>query len=114
METNHPRPPFALPPPQDATTAAATNSKLSASPSNNQGRQRGGGHQQMDTQYVNMLLAMDDIPTTHNLLAAFFNWTYLAGFVLFPGTLTSLKALTAENGGTVASELVNAVTQLPL
>ena len=68
----------------------------------------------MDTQYVNMLLAMDDISTTHNLLAAFFNWIYLAGFVLFPGTFTSLKALTAENGGTVAAELVNAVTQLPL
>jgi len=63
----------------------------------------------MDTQYVNMLLAMDDIPTTHNLLAAFFNWIYLAGFVLFPGTFTSLKALTAESGGTVAGELVNAV-----
>jgi len=25
-----------------------------------------------------MLLAMDDIPTTHNLLAAFFNWIYHA------------------------------------
>ena len=65
----------------------------------------------MDTQYVNMPLAMDDIPRTHNLLAA---WIYVSG--RFPGTFTSLKALTAENEGTFAARLVNAVTstQLPL
>ena len=113
IETNRPRPPFAPPFPKTRRPPLPPIPNSSPHLSNNQGRQR-GGHQQMDTQYVNMLLAMDDIPTTHNLLAAFFNWIYLAGFVLFPGTFTSLKALTAENGGTVPGELVNTVTQLPL
>ena len=56
-----------------------------------------------------MLLEMDDILMTHNLLAA---WIYVSGWV--PGTFTSLKALTAENEGTFAARLVNDVTQLPL
>ena len=63
----------------------------------------------MNTQSVNMLLEMDDILMTHNLLAA---WIYVSGWV--PGTFTSLKALTAENEGTFAARLVNAVKQLPL
>ncbi|KAJ7067367.1 hypothetical protein C8F01DRAFT_980254 [Mycena amicta] len=46
---------------------------------------------QMDTKYVNMLLALDSIPTMYNLLTSFFTWILLAGFVLFPGTFTSLQ-----------------------
>ncbi|KAJ7197517.1 hypothetical protein B0H12DRAFT_1331448, partial [Mycena haematopus] len=40
---------------------------------------------QMDTRYVNMLLAIDEIPSVYNILASFFTWILLAGFVLFPG-----------------------------
>jgi hypothetical protein len=68
----------------------------------------------MDTQYVKMLLALDDIPAFFNLAASFFNWIYLAGFVLFPGTFTSLKNLGAEQGNTVAAQVIGTVTQLPL
>ncbi|KAJ6512635.1 hypothetical protein C8R45DRAFT_1087783 [Mycena sanguinolenta] len=46
---------------------------------------------QMDTRYVRMLLAIDDIPSVYNILANFFTWILLAGFVLFPGTFTSLQ-----------------------
>ncbi|KAJ7846922.1 hypothetical protein B0H13DRAFT_2406740 [Mycena leptocephala] len=46
---------------------------------------------QMDTKYVNMLLAIDSIPPLYNILASFFTWILLAGFVLFPGTFTSLQ-----------------------
>jgi hypothetical protein len=66
----------------------------------------------MDTQYVNMLLALDDIPTLHNILAGFFNWILLAGFILFPGTFTSLKNLGAS--GQAEQRLVHAVTSIPL
>ncbi|KAJ3494116.1 hypothetical protein NLJ89_g10876 [Agrocybe chaxingu] len=68
----------------------------------------------MDTQYVNMLLALDDIPLLHNVLAAFFSWILLAGFILFPGTFTSLQNLSATAGGQVPAELINAVTNIPL
>ena len=71
-----------------------------------------GTPSQMDTQYVNMLLALDDIPNLHNLLAAFFNWILLAGFILFPGTFTSLKNLGAS--GTVNRQLVDVITSIPL
>jgi hypothetical protein len=45
----------------------------------------------MATQYVNMLLALDDIPRLDNLLSNFFTWILLAGFVLFPGTFSSIE-----------------------
>jgi len=45
----------------------------------------------MDTKYVNMLLAIDSIPPLYNMLASFFTWILLAGFVLFPGTFTNLQ-----------------------
>ena len=73
-----------------------------------------GVSSQMDTQYVNMLLALDDIPTIHNFAAAFFNWIYLAGFVLFPGTFTSLRNLSADQGNGVPAQVINTVTRLPL
>ena len=43
------------------------------------------------SRYVEMLLAQDQIPRTHTILASFFAWLLLAGFVVFPGTFTSLK-----------------------
>ena len=71
-----------------------------------------GTPSQMDIQYVNMLLALDDIPNLHNMLAKFFNWTLLAGFVLFPGTFASLKELSGSRQ--VEQQLVHAVTSIPL
>jgi hypothetical protein len=71
-----------------------------------------GTPSQMDTQYVNMLLALDDIPQLHNIYAGFFNWILLAGFILFPGTFTSLKNL--GGSGQVQQLLVHAVTSIPL
>jgi hypothetical protein len=68
---------------------------------------------QLDTQYVNMLLALDDIPSLHNIFAGFFNWILLAGFILFPGTFTSLQNLNVTNGQ-IEHKLLHAVTHLPL
>jgi len=63
-----------------------------------------------DTQYVNMLLALDSIPQIHNIMAGFFTWILLAGFVLFPGTFTSLQA----NQGGVGGAVIGAIQHLPL
>ncbi|KAJ7081865.1 hypothetical protein B0H15DRAFT_853829 [Mycena belliarum] len=46
---------------------------------------------QYETKYVKMLLEVDDIPPVYNILASFFTWILLAGFVLFPGTFSSLQ-----------------------
>lgn len=43
------------------------------------------------SRYVQMLLKQDHIPRAHNILAAFFVWLLLAGFLVFPGTFTSIQ-----------------------
>ncbi|KAJ7097772.1 hypothetical protein B0H15DRAFT_772621 [Mycena belliarum] len=67
---------------------------------------------QMDTKYVNMLLALDGIPPLYNILASFFTWILLAGFVLFPGTFTNLEAKNQLGGIGVAA--VNVIKHLSL
>ncbi|KAF9235413.1 hypothetical protein BU15DRAFT_51412, partial [Melanogaster broomeanus] len=57
------------------------------------------------TKYVSMLLALDDIPVYWNLYAAFFTWILLAGFVLFPGTLSELQS----SGNNVEQEVAGYV-----
>lgn len=52
----------------------------------------------VQTDYMNMLLALDAVPRLDNLLASFFTWILLAGFVLFPGTFTSLQSFNVDNG----------------
>lgn len=43
------------------------------------------------SRYVQMLLKQDHIPRLHNILSAFFVWLLLAGFLVFPGTFTSIR-----------------------
>ena len=47
---------------------------------------------------MSMLLGLDTIPRMHNIAASFFTWILLAGFVIFPGTFTSLSTLTNDAG----------------
>ncbi|SPQ22153.1 2a480a41-21f9-4083-ad49-37d2db8d5f7e [Thermothielavioides terrestris] len=43
------------------------------------------------TPYMNMLLSLDKIPRMHNILVSVFVWILLVGFVIMPGSFTSLK-----------------------
>ncbi|KAL5321950.1 hypothetical protein ACEPPN_009915 [Leptodophora sp. 'Broadleaf-Isolate-01'] len=66
---------------------------------------------------MNMLLAMDTIPRLHNILASFFTWILLAGFVLFPGTFTSLQSLEDKpevSSSETASAILKTVKNIPL
>lgn len=67
---------------------------------------------QMDSRYVNMLLALDSISSIDNMLASFFTWILLAGFVLFPGTFTSLQSFSTTNG--IEQRLVDAIGHVSL
>jgi hypothetical protein len=51
--------------------------------------------QTIRTRYTNMLLQVDRIPWTHTFMAAIFNWLLLAGYLVVPGTFTSLQHSTA-------------------
>lgn len=50
---------------------------------------RGNTLRSIETRYEQMLL--DDVPWFLNLLAAFAHWTLLAGYLVIPGTFTSLQ-----------------------
>ncbi|KAL7918709.1 hypothetical protein ACQKWADRAFT_323545 [Trichoderma austrokoningii] len=73
------------------------------------------------SRYVQMLLHQDDIPLLHNILAAVFVWLLLAGFLVFPGTFTSLQQSVAKQGhdahtlGDQAARLiVKSIKNIPL
>ncbi|KAB5572616.1 hypothetical protein GE09DRAFT_1100255 [Coniochaeta sp. 2T2.1] len=69
----------------------------------------------LQTRYMAMLLSLDKIPRLHNILAAFFGWILLAGFIVLPGTFTSNdNAVQRATPG--ANDVLNTVVQssLPL
>ncbi|KAF9240027.1 hypothetical protein BU15DRAFT_46155 [Melanogaster broomeanus] len=66
------------------------------------------GHTQ--TRYVNMLLALDDIPPLFNMMSSFFTWILLAGFILFPGTFASWQ----EQPNGTETQILNLISHVPL
>ncbi|KAF2270194.1 hypothetical protein CC78DRAFT_574323 [Lojkania enalia] len=43
------------------------------------------------TRYIDMLLALDTVPRLHNILASFFTWILLAGYIVFPATFNKIQ-----------------------
>ncbi|KAK1247023.1 hypothetical protein MKX08_000825 [Trichoderma sp. CBMAI-0020] len=71
------------------------------------------------SRYVQMLLHQDEIPLVHNILAAAFVWLLLAGFLVFPGTFTSLqKSVEANDSNTLGDQaaklIVRSIKNIPL
>lgn len=64
---------------------------------------------------VEMLLSLDTIPRLQNILASFFTWILLAGFLVFPGTFTSLDSLGNDtNINQAAMEILRTVKHVQL
>ena len=71
----------------------------------------------MQTPYMVMSLQANEAPTRHNVLAALYSWLIPAGYVIFPGTFTSLKnsrTLDNSTGGKIVQDTVQNVPLLPL
>ncbi|MCJ1253090.1 hypothetical protein MMC24_000897 [Lignoscripta atroalba] len=75
----------------------------------------------VQTQYMDMLLHMDTIPRLDNFLSSFFTWLLLAGYVVFPGTFTTISdsdnnKLTQawEDGNAVERTILAGVRNAPL
>lgn len=70
------------------------------------------------TKYMDMLLSLDAIPRSHNILVACSTWIFLAGFVIFPGTFTSLKSSDSFKEDTskskVEQSILHTVNHTPL
>jgi hypothetical protein len=71
----------------------------------------GGAH--LGTEYTHMLLALDAVPFWHNAAASAATWILLAGFVVLPGTFSTLSTLDAPDG-TVEATVVHAVRHVSL
>lgn len=68
--------------------------------------------------YIQMLLDLDRIPWYHSVGATLFGWLLLAGYVVIPGTFTSLKRSKSVEEHLSGSEpqraLLNAIRNPPL
>ncbi|KAG8718095.1 hypothetical protein FRC08_005982 [Ceratobasidium sp. 394] len=69
-----------------------------------------------NTRYMNMLLELDAVPRVHNMLASFFTWILLAGFIIFPGTFTSIQSLNVDDPSRSDAEkwILGRVKNVPL
>ncbi len=52
----------------------------------------------MDTQYMTMMLALDDISMVYGILAKFFAWVFARGFRRTPGNVFTLADDQHEGG----------------
>ncbi|KAI0029606.1 hypothetical protein K488DRAFT_27157, partial [Vararia minispora EC-137] len=68
---------------------------------------------QIGTEYTHMLLALDAVPFLHNVAANAATWLLLAGFVVLPGTFSTLSSLNVQSG-TFEATVVHAVRNIPL
>lgn len=70
----------------------------------------------LSTRYIDMLLQLETIPVLYNILSSIFTWLLLAGYMVFPGTFTSIRgSQTLANGAGRAGKLVStAVQHIPL
>jgi hypothetical protein len=76
-----------------------------------------GRQNSMQTQYMGMLLGLDTIPRLHNIMASFATWILLAGFIIFPGTFTTIQRLDnsqAVQGNAAASSVLDGFKNTPL
>jgi hypothetical protein len=64
------------------------------------------------SRYDDMVLATEHVPFWNNILAGFFSWLLLAGFLVLPGSFSSLDKIPTSSGTT--RKVIHAVRNLPL
>lgn len=64
----------------------------------------GAGYEPVQTQYVRMIVEADQVPWQYNVLASAAHWVLLAGYLVMPGTYTSLQKSDAVHNGLAQNE----------
>ncbi|KAK4190633.1 hypothetical protein QBC35DRAFT_62027 [Podospora australis] len=98
---------FGLPPkPNRQQTDLSLNKKaaLSSSPPP-QNNYYSGDPESQQGPYMTMLLSLDKIPRLHNILVVFFTFLLLLGFVIIPGSFTSIKRKVEESDAGITISL---------
>jgi predicted histidine transporter YuiF (NhaC family) len=68
-----------------------------------------------ETQYIKMLLQLDQISKLHNILASVFTWILLAGYIVFPATFNNIqkdKDLDEKANGELQKQALDAVSRI--
>ena len=72
----------------------------------------------VETRYVQMLIELFDIPWFYNLFASAAHWVLLAGYLVIPGTFTSLQKSDALREGLdkdkASQAILNTIQNPPL
>lgn len=93
----------------------AFDEKMEDDPRKLSNAQIAANNQKTDTSYMAKATQATQAPTWDNVRAALFSWLTLAGFVVFPGTFTSLKTsqtLASNSSGKIIQDAVKNVHSL--
>ncbi|CAG8236868.1 unnamed protein product [Penicillium olsonii] len=75
-------------------------------------------YEDLETPYVRMIVEADKIPWEYNVLASSANWVLLAGYLVVPGTFTSLRNSDAVSDtlsqNSAGSAILNTIQNPPL
>jgi hypothetical protein len=69
-----------------------------------------GSSSVVQSRYADMVF--EDVPRTHNLLSGLFTWILLAGFVVLPGTFSTLEGIQNKSGE--FQKVLHTIHHLPL
>lgn len=61
-------------------------------------------YESFETRYIRMIVEADEVPWQYNLLASAAHWILLAGYLVVPGTFTSLQKSDTVSKDFVESE----------
>ena len=64
----------------------------------------------VQSKYTDMVF--EDVPRTHNLLSSLFTWILLAGFVVLPGTFSTLEGI--QSNSSKFEKVLHTIRNLPL
>ncbi|KAJ6114200.1 hypothetical protein N7512_007645 [Penicillium capsulatum] len=75
-------------------------------------------YESLETRYVRMIVEADEIPWQYNILASVAHWILLAGYLVIPGTFTSLQRSDADHNGLTNNKageaILNTIQNPPL
>ncbi|RSL46227.1 hypothetical protein CEP51_015967 [Fusarium floridanum] len=74
----------------------------------------GAQHAERLTPYNAMIVQAHEVPSAYCIPAAVANWLFLAGFVVFPGTFTTISQATALGNSQAGRVVQHAVQNTPL
>lgn len=92
-------------------------SKLTAGPNRKSGIRHTNTNLTVETEYMLMVLELENIHWCYNFLSSFASWVLLAGYLVIPGTFTTLQSENLKSGlqdGRAEKAILNTIQNPPL